>query len=202
MNLGEGGATVYSFATSKILSGLGGAVVISHNLPLIERIRSVAYYGQNFRDMEEISSFGANFKMNDMNASIALAHFKRRDEIFAKRRSLQKLYAQKLSPLIEKGLITMQVATDETVITHLAVRLPQRNAVARHIFDNHRILICRWPALHLQRPYRDRFGCRSGTLPVTEVLDEEIAFLPFYDSLTEDDVTVICDALSKALENQ
>lgn len=200
VRIGKRGAAVYSLAVSKVITGLGGSMVVSHDEDLALCVNEIAYQGMSRTSPSEQVSFGFNFKMNDMNAAIALAHLKRRDEIFATRRSLRKLYLKKLSALIERGSITMQALTDETVITHLALRLHKRDAVAQRVFDNHRVMIGRWPALHLQKPYQKLSGCRDGALPVTESLHREIAFLPFYDSLTEDDVAIICGALGDALE--
>lgn len=198
VNLGKGGVTVYSFATSKILSGLGGAVVISHDLSLIERIRSIAYQGQDFRNIEEISNFGANFKMNDMNAVLVSEQLKKRKSIFDKRRHLKSLYDSKLSQLVKAGKIEIQEVSEESIVTHYGILVPDRNSFAQRM-SMRGIQIGLWHTTHLQKIYQKRFKLKSGTLPVTESIAGRIAFLPFHTKLNDEDVEYICDAANEVI---
>jgi len=198
VNLGRGGATIYSFATSKILSGLGGAMVIANDRTLIERVQSVAYQGIQFQDPDDLLSFGANFKMNDLNAAIVMEQLRKRERIFEKRRMLKTLYDRELQDLVKAGKIAIQKVSPESIVTHYAFLLSNRKSVATKLAEKG-IMIGFWHTAHLQKIYQERFGMKTGTLPVTESIAPRIAFLPFHTKLEEEDVSFICSELKKVI---
>jgi len=198
INLRKNGATVYSFATSKIISGLGGAIVVANDFSLIERIQRVAYQGMNFQFMEEISAFGANFKMNDMNAAIVMEQLKKRERVFEKRRQLKSWYDRELADVVDSGKVSIQKVAPESIVTHYGVLLPDRQEIAKKMAVKG-IQLGLWHTAHLQPVYQKRFGTKAGTLPVTESIARRISFLPFHTKLTEPDVKFICKSLKEAL---
>lgn len=200
-NVGKGGATVFSFTVSKVLSGFGGAMVVANDLELVNRVNSISYQGTSAGKPKGQFSQGFNIKMNDLNAAIALEQLKRRDELFDKRRMIRAWYDGELENLIHRKLLSLQSLGEGTVITHYAVKISDRAAIAQKIFDEHGVVVGEWPANHLQAFYRQRFGYRDGDLPHTEALCSRITFLPFYSDLQEEDVEHICNALKGVLES-
>jgi dTDP-4-amino-4,6-dideoxygalactose transaminase len=198
INVGAGGTTVYSFATSKILSGLGGAVVIGNDMSVIKKIQSIAYQGLNLENMEEMENFGANFKMNDMNAAIVMEQLKKREAIFKKRRQLKKLYDEKLKGLVDGGKISVQRISSESIVTHYGILVPDRRELVPKM-SAFGIPIGMWHCAHMHEIYQKRFKTKPGTLPVTESIANRIAFLPFHTKLEEADVDYICDSLAKVI---
>lgn len=198
VNLGKGGTTVYSFATSKILSGLGGGTVLSNDKEVIERIQAISYQGWNMMDIETLVAFGANFKMNDMNAAIVLTQLAKRDAMFEKRRQLRSWYDRELADIADSGKIAIQKVAPESIVTHYTVLIPNRKVVAQKLIEKE-IMLGFWHTAHLQRIYRDRFKTKPGTLPVTESVADRITFLPFHTKLAEDDVKFICRSLKELL---
>jgi perosamine synthetase len=55
------------------------------------------------------------------------------------------------------------------------------------------------PCIHLQPPYRERFGFRGGEFPVAEQVAARSLALPFYNSLLEQDVERVCTALRESV---
>ncbi len=53
--------------------------------------------------------------------------------------------------------------------------------------------------IHLQRFYRERFGCKEGDFPVTESVAARTLALPFYNNLQESQVEQVVDALRQLL---
>jgi perosamine synthetase len=54
-----------------------------------------------------------------------------------------------------------------------------------------------WP-IHLQPPYRERFGFERGAYPHAEGAGDSLLALPFHGNLTEDDVDYVCEAIAAA----
>ena len=56
------------------------------------------------------------------------------------------------------------------------------------------------PAIHLQPPYRERFGYAEGMLPVTERVSRSTLALPFYVQLEDDDIAHVAASLREVLQ--
>jgi len=74
-----------------------------------------------------------------------------------------------------------------------------RERIRRRLADDGIQTSVHYPPVHLFQLYRDRFGCGPGDLPVTEWVASNIISLPFYSSMTEDNVESVVDALKSAL---
>ena len=198
LNLGSG-VTVMSLTVSKPISGLGGAIITSHDFSLLERIITIAYQGIGIAGGGDCKSFGANLKLSGLNAAIALERLKRREEIFARRRQLRVLYNEGLLPLVEKGAVTLQDVGDEAVFAHYGVLVPDRESLAKALYERHRIQLGLWHVHHLQPIYREKFEASKRKLPRSEGLAGKLTFLPFHTRLSDEDVSFICDVLVKEL---
>jgi len=199
INIGAKGATVISLATSKTITGLGGAVIVANDNSLIERIVTIAYQGMSFKEGGVLDAFGSNFKMNELNAVISMEQLKRRNDIFRRRREIKTLYDKALEPLVKKKVVEIQDVGDEAVVTHYGITLPERTLTATRMFEKHRVMIGMWHVHHLQRIYREKFGKPRNSLAETEKLAEKIGFLPFHTHLSDEDVELICRALTEEL---
>jgi len=195
INVGEGGTTIFSLATSKCLTGLGGALLTAHDQKLLERIVAISYQGMDPTKPGEIVGGGVNFKMNDMNAVIAAEQIAGSDEILDRRRSIKEKYDELLSPMISAGKISMQDVGEDTIVTHLGVLIPDRDRIANKLYMDHGIQIGMWHACHMYSAYGDK----KLSLPVTEALAGRASFLPFHTALTDDDIEFICESLSEVL---
>ena len=56
------------------------------------------------------------------------------------------------------------------------------------------------PCIHTMPPYRERFGFKGGEFPVAESVSKRSIALPFFASMTEEQVERVCKALGGALE--
>ncbi len=207
VNIGRQGATVFSLTISKIISGLGGAMVTSHDAELLHRALTMAHQGVSLTDVGQIEEFGSNFKTGAMNAVIARENLKRADELIAKRRMLREVYDEGLAPLVSAGRIRLQELDDGAVVTHYGIVLPAedfagRAVLAKRLHEDHKIMLGLWHCHHRQRIYRELLGKGIPKLPRTDAVAERIAFLPFHTKLTRDDVGVVCAALEEHLKIQ
>lgn len=198
INLGDGGVTVMSLSHSKIFCGFGGAVFTTHDLDLLNRMITIGYQGVNFIDMMKLDEHGANIRTSDLNAEIALAQMKRRDEILKKRMVLKGLYDELLKPAVEDESVVLQDVGDEAILTHYGVLMSGRKKIAERLYYGQGITLKAWHAHHLQGIYSD-FRC---DLPVTESIAERFTMLPFHNSLTEEDVEFVCDKLIEAIRGK
>ena len=191
INLGERGVTVMSLANSKIFCGFGGAVFTTHDLDMMNRTVTVGSQGVNIGNPRELECYGANVRARILDSTIAIEQLKRRDELLGKRREVRGFYEKHLKPAIDAGKISIQGLTDEAVITHYFILMPDRARVAQALYEKHNIAVGIWHAHHMQEIYR-KYRCK---LPVTESIEGRFAMLPFHTKLEEDDVAYLCKVL-------
>ena len=200
VNVGPQGVTVFSLTVSKIVTGLGGALVSANNAGMLSQIMSIAHQGIDLANPSRLATCGMNAKLGALQATIALASLKRREKLIARRRELKARYDEALAPLAAKGLVTLQDVGAETCVTHYGLLVPDHLKLARTMYDRHRIQLGVWHLLHRQDLYRRMFPESCGTLPISETMENRASFLPFHTRLSDDDVQTIAAALEAELE--
>lgn len=176
-------ATCFSLHATKFIGCGEGGFVASANKDLIERVRSMAAFGED----------GTNAKMSEYHAAIALASLDRMESKAKRSHRILLWYEQ--HGVIEAGLSLYGQAVG-TIINAL-LPIPVTPGLINKLKDGG-IETKQW-----YRPYldeRSEFGMSPrGTFPVTDHLREHLLGLPFHNFLTEADVAYICSTLKGAL---
>ena len=192
------GATVFSLGPTKVISGLGGALLVAHDYEFLRKVEAISFSGLNPSNDEEIIAFGNNYKMNELSAVIAREQLKKCDSFIAKRKKLRKMYNAALAPLVKKGLLSLQKLPEESLVTFYMVKLNESyHRVLPELAKRFQVGCSHWYSYHLEPLYRLKFGLQS--LPVTEALADKIIFLPFHVALEKEDVNSIVKSLETVL---
>ena len=72
--------------------------------------------------------------------------------------------------------------------------LEQRQALAAHLKRRGMLAVFHYLPLHLSEMGK-RFGGRAGDCPVTESVSDRLLRLPFYNSLTDDELERVVEAV-------
>lgn len=191
-----GDLTCFSFGPIKNLTcGQGGAIVPrtrdeaerARRMRLVgmvespaERARSVAY---------RVDGLGVRGHMSQLNAAIGLvqlAHFANaRDH----RKRLWNAYASGLKTV--PGLRLVDVDVEHSVPSLCAVLVPNRERLFRTLQARGIGVGTHYPPNHLQ----PAFAPWHRTLPVTEMIGDQILTLPFHQRMDTDDVEVVVESL-------
>lgn len=197
-----GDAGAFGFhANKQMTSGEGGLVLTDHD-SWARVIRSIRSQGRS----DDGSSLrhqrlGYNYRLDDLRAAVALAQFRRLDELLRKRSAIAAMYDERLRSM---GNVTplapprrgMTISWFVYVVRvdngcnrdELARDLAARGVPTRPYF---------WP-IHLQPPYQERFGFERGAYPHAEAAGDSLLALPFHGNLTEDEVDYVCEAIAAA----
>lgn len=195
-NIGDVG--VYSFDAVKNLSmGEGGGVTSKH-IEYMERADILRYCGIG-KSGFEASTHGKErwweynivepfIKMNpsDIAAGIGLAQLGKLDELQAYRKKIWDIYQSEFAG--EDWIITPQDAVDGDKHSYFTyfIRVPNRDAMAKYLFENGIYTTLRYHPLHLNPLYQ-----YNGHLKNSEILNEEGLNIPLHPSLSMDDVDKI-----------
>jgi perosamine synthetase len=201
-----GDVGLFAFYPNKqITTGEGGAVVTADE-DLAARCRLLANQGRTaeagWLQHEEV---GFNFRIDELSAALGASQMARLEAIVARRRELVAWYAEALGGC-DALILPAEPAHASVSWFVYVVRLAAGATKA----DRDCVLAglrqagigCRdyFAPIHLQRPYRERFGYREGAYPVCEGVASRTIALPFFHDLCREDVSRVAEVLRGLVE--
>lgn len=203
-------ATLSFHPVKHVTTGEGGAVA-TDSAELGARMRRLRNHGldTDIRARErsgtwryEMVELGWNYRLSDIGAALGCAQLERLEGGLKRRRELARSYIDRLSEI--PALQTQRVADADAHAWHFFPIALRREALsierdgflsalrAEGIGAN-----VHYAATHLQPFYRERFGHRSGELPVTEDVTSRLISLPLFPGMTRRDQEDVVAAVTK-----
>jgi len=186
-----GDTACFSFYTSKNMTVCGdGGMIVTDNVEVADAARS-------FRDCGRASKYtmsriGFTSRLNTVNAAIGRVQLRKLDGWNKTRRRIADLYRRMLEGV--SGITLPPAETQkETPVYHLfVVRSENRDQLAAHLERNGVEAAIHYPVpIHLQAPYRAKYGYSEGSFPVSERLAEQVLSLPIHPAITDEDVGTV-----------
>jgi perosamine synthetase len=193
-------ATFAFYANKQLTTGEGGMIVPS-GPESAARLRAERNQGRA-ADMDwlEHGGLGFNYRLADMAAALGVAQLEKLDSMLERRAKVASLYEEGLTeveavrtPIAARGeerrswfVYPVRLSSDidrDAIITRLAKREIASKAYL--------------PCIHLFPQLRE-LGYREGQFPVAEAASAESLALPFFPSMTESQVTRVCEALAQS----
>ena len=195
-----GDAGVYSFDAVKNLSIGEGGGVVTKDPKKIERADILRYCGIG-KSGFEASTHGKDrwweynivepfIKMNpsDISAGIGLAQIGKLDDLQAYRKKIWGIYQEEFSKLGKiKRPLDAEERDQHSFFTYF-IRIPNRDRVAKYLFDEGIYTTLRYHPLHMNALYKS-----NVTLKNCEELNETGLNIPLHPSLTMNDVDYIVE---------
>ena len=176
----------FSFQRSKIVTSGEGGLITTNDDNLANICRSIVNHGYNAnkKSYEYIhDSFGLNFRMCDIEASILRQQLKKLDKYVTRRNEVAKKYTQFLSPYYQIQEIP-DYCTSNYFFYGILVDQKIRNKFAEYLIDNGIMVKC-WTAVHQQKLWE------TSGLPNSTYISNSIILLPIHNKITDDDVDYI-----------
>jgi len=192
-----GDAEVFSLSVTKALVSVEGGMVASHNPELIRRVQKMRNYG--IEENYNAHYPGLNGKMSEFHALVGLYNLERLDRYMADRQEKARYYSQQIQSRTGFDLLpwpkgVLHTFKDFTILVpephqrrdQVMMRLKDFGIETRAYF---------YPPVHEQKyfaPFADR------SLPRTEALARRVITLPFYTSITTEEMDYVVNALVDA----
>lgn len=198
-------ATQSFHETKNFNCGEGGALLIN-DPQYIERAEVIREKGTNrsrfYRgqvDKYTWVDMGSSYLPSDMLAAYLYAQLEVQEQIQAKRREIWEYYHKHLQDWAEKHDIRFPIVPDYCEQAYhmfylLMPSLEKRQALIAHLKAQNIISAFHYLPLHLSEMGR-KFGGKEGDCPVTEDVSDRLVRLPFYNDLTEADLTRVVTAI-------
>jgi dTDP-4-amino-4,6-dideoxygalactose transaminase len=193
-----GDAEVFSLSVTKALVSVEGGMVTSKNSDLIRRIGKMRNYG--IEANYDAHYPGLNGKMSEFHALVGLYNLERLDGYLEVRQRNARHYHNRIAALTHFELFSwpegvVHTFKDFTVMTpphlnskrdQIMARLKERGIETRAYFH---------PPVHEQSFFR-QFADRQ--LPRTEALSRRVITLPFFTSITTEEMDYVAEELAEA----
>lgn len=194
---------VFAFYPNKQMTTGEGGVIITDDHEAADFMRALRNQGRAPGDTWlQHTHLGYNYRLTEMSAALGRAQVERLEELLAKREQVATWYAERLESL-ERVEAPARLASTTRVswfvyVVRLAAGIDRDTLIPK--FEAEGIPSRPYFApIHLQPYMRERFGYREGDYPVAEDLGRRGLALPFSSVMTEEQVDLVCEALSRVL---
>jgi len=200
----------YSFYANKTITTGEGGMACTQNDEYADRMRIMSLHGIS-RDAwkrytaegswyYEIIAPGYKYNLTDIASAIGIHQLRKADQFHRRRTELAALYQELLKDVEE--IILPQVQPNRIHSWHLFVirlRLDcltiDRAQFIAELQQRGIGMSVHWQPLHMHPYYRETYGYEPQELPVACSLYPEIASLPIYPDLTEEEIAHVCRSI-------
>jgi len=196
-------AGVFAFYPNKQMTTGEGGIVITNSEKIAKLCYSLRNQGRGI-DTQWLNHvrLGYNYRMSDISAALGSSQLERIDDIIVARQRVADSYMEKLKDV--EGVILPTI--DEKVKMSwfvFVIRFEDwidRNLVMETLLD--REIGCRpyFTAIHLQPFYRELFGYKEGDFPITEHVASGTLAIPFFNNITEEQISMVVDEIKRAIK--
>ena len=209
-NLGD--LSAFSFYANKNLTTGEGGMITTNSDAFAEPLRTMRLHGidkdawsrQAQRNIwhYDIATEGYKYNMTDIQAAMGLCQLMKLNKQHERRRNFAQIYQTELAKFPE---IRTPVAPDNPRehAWHLYIiqlQTGNRDAFVEALSEANIECSVHYIPLHLFDFYQERYGYRVGDFPCAEAAYEGVVSLPLHPGLTEKDVHIVIDAISKILQ--
>jgi dTDP-4-amino-4,6-dideoxygalactose transaminase len=196
-----GDAGCFSFYPAKNMTvGGDGGMITTNNEELADAARSIRDCGRDKNSKYYHGRIGFTSRLNTLNAAIGRVQLKRLDGWNEARRNISKLYRKELENVRDIFLPPAEGSLEKAVYHLFVIRTKLRDQVKKRLSDKGIETGIHYPRpIHLQAPYRQKYGYSEGAFPLSESLSNQVLSLPIYPTLTEGEVVRICHSLKKSV---
>ncbi|PWT88631.1 MAG: aminotransferase DegT [Acidobacteria bacterium] len=198
-----GQAATYSFYGNKIITTGEGGMITTNDDKLASQMRLFKGQGQDPNRRYWFPVIGYNYRMTNVEAAIGLAQLERIEYLIRRKLEIAASYGTRLQNL--KGIVLpveKDYAKSVFWLYNIRIKSAEQNPGIRESFmgflkDQGIETRPFFHPIHLLPPYQAMQ--QKLSLPVSEQLGASGVSLPSSPSLTEDDISYICDMVTRWL---
>ncbi len=187
-------AKCFSFYPAKNLGGIsdGGCIVLNSKFDY-EWLMSMRNYGSVKKYYHDLQ--GNNSRLSTINAAVLDIKLKKLDEWNLKRNLAATGYRLMLDD-IEQIKLPATLPLNKHVWHLYVIKCERRDELQEYLKEHGIETGIHYPIpIHLTKVYGSYDFGNKNFFPVTERLSKEILSLPMHQSLTEDEITYVCDTI-------
>ncbi len=186
-----GDAAGHSFYPGKNLGALGdGGAITTHDPSLEHTVRSLANYGSSIKYVFDYQ--GYNSRLDEIQAAILSVKLAGLDQDNQRRKEVARYYLEH----INHTEVTLPKINDwDAHVFHLfVIRSSRRDALLKHLNDRGVQALIHYPVPpHKQKAYNE---WNQFHIPITEKVHSEVLSLPISQVITDEEATLVNEAVN------
>jgi perosamine synthetase len=197
-----GDSAIMSFCQNKIITTGEGGAVVTNNRDLYEQMKLIRSHGRpdtvdyfSTTEILDYVSLGYNFRMSTMTAALGISQVHKVECIIAQRRTDAEYYRSGLNSVPNLS-VPHEVAGTFPVYQLFSIKSKKRDDLIKYLEREGIMTKIYFPPVHKTHYYQNVLGY-SCSLPVTDIVSEEIVSLPFYPGITRDDMDLVIQAIKE-----
>ena len=202
-------ATIFSFTGNKVLTTGEGGAITTNSREIYEKIKLIRSHGRidkiNYFNNPHESNYqgiGYNWRMSTITACLGITQLEKLDKIIKMRQENANFLSERLSKHSQ-----IQVPKGNTEYIHIyqmyTIRLPNkiiRDKLHSHLLADGIFSKVYFYPIHLTDFYKNKFGTKSGILPVTEKIADQVLTLPIYPNMTIEEKNLLIESIDMFFE--
>jgi dTDP-4-amino-4,6-dideoxygalactose transaminase len=146
-------------------------------------------------------ALGYNYRIDEMRSALGLAQLTRLEARNRRRQELVSLYRAALADVrgVSAPFHDWPHISSHYIFPILIDNAARRPAVIESLKAEGIQTSIHYPPIHLFEYYRDRYGYREGSLPITEAVCQRELTLPLYPAMSAQDVETVVAAIRRAV---
>jgi perosamine synthetase len=205
-----GDAGLFAFYPNKQITTGEGGMLVTSSQKIASKARKLRNQGRDpDLDWLQHAEVGFSYRVSDINCALGISQLKRIDEIIARRQQLAEIYDRGLATIADIRRPRPRLKTDAGPISWFVYPIQltkeftraDREAVCQ-LMGRRGIATGRYFApLHLQPVFHAVTwrGAPKLRLPNTESVADRVITLPFFNTLTENEIHEVCGALAESI---
>ena len=201
---GFGDAGIFAFYPNKQITTGEGGMIVTDREDVRDLCVSLRNQGRATEAWLSHARLGYNYRLSEINAALGEVQMQRLDEILARRREAADRYNEALADIEGLHLPSQAGIADASWFVYVvrlddAFSTDDRDAVLDDLREAGVSCSNYFVPIHLQPYIQEKLGTGTGDFPVTERIAARTIALPFFGSLTDEQVARVREALTNAL---
>ncbi|CAD6516737.1 Glutamine--scyllo-inositol transaminase [metagenome] len=202
--------SIFSFCGNKVLTTGEGGAIITNSKKIYDKIKLIRSHGRmdlskNYFENEDDSqytSLGYNWRMSSLTAALGISQINKLDKLIKLRQSVALKLSNGLSKF--KEISTFNPPSGYGNIYQMyTIRLPShelRNKLHNFLTTKQIFSKVYFNPIHMTDFYKKKSSLIES-LPVTELISNQILTIPLYPNMTSDEISYVLDAFDEFFEN-
>jgi len=195
-----------SFCQNKIITTGEGCAICTNDEKVYKKLLLIRSHGRveqmgtdyfsNIYEMDYVN-IGYNFRLPTMCAALGISQLEKIDKILELRRTRGKYYDNILSNIPEIEILPeLQGFKNVYQLYSILLKTPEkRTELQEYLLTNNIYTKIYFFPIHLKSYYRNEFGYKEGSFPITENISKRLLSLPFSLRFTDKDQDYIMDQI-------
>lgn len=201
---------IFSFCGNKVLTTGEGGAIITNSKKIYEKLKLIRSHGRldktnYFNDPlgGEYIGLGYNWRMSSITAAIGISQISKLDKIIKMRQENARFLSSKLCKIPQIILPTPPEGY-EHIYQMYTIRLPNkkiRDSLHTFLLEKKIFSKVYFQPIHLTDFYMKNFGTKPNTLPITEMISDQVLTLPLYPNMTSEEKEYLISSIKVFFEN-